>query len=60
MRKTFLNVPKMGILFENGAKLSALLDSGSEVNLAEEMAHEGINAPVLPFETMVFFLWGGT
>jgi hypothetical protein len=53
MRKTFLNVPKVEILFENGAKLSALFDSGSEVNLVEEMVHEGINVPVLPFKNVV-------
>jgi hypothetical protein len=48
----------VGIVFSNGTRIRAILDSGSEVNLLSERVYDrliksGVEAPVLPLENIV-------
>jgi hypothetical protein len=48
----------VGIVFSNGTRIRAILDSGSEVNLLSERVYDrliksGVEVPVLPLENIV-------
>ena len=50
--------PQVGIVFSNGTRIRAILDSGSEVNLLSERVYDrlvksGLEVPVLPLQNVV-------